>query len=172
MGENLVFSGRVWYFGDNVDTDQILPGYAMAYPREQLKEHAMAGSAVPDFAKRLVPGDIIVAGRNFGAGSSREQAPLALKDAGVGAIVATSFARIFRRNAINIGLPVVVVELAGKVKTGDAIVVDVNAGQVTTPDGRTIQGQVPGENVRAILAAGGLIAKVRQQLIAKTKGVE
>lgn len=171
MSDNLVFSGKVWYFGDDVDTDQILPGYAMAYSREQLKDHAMAGSAIPDFAKRIAPGDIIVAGRNFGAGSSREQAPVALKGAGVGAIVATSFARIFRRNAINIGLPVVIVDMVGKVKTGDAIVVDVNAGKVTTPDGKTIEGQAPGENVRAILAAGGLIAKVRQQLMAKSKGV-
>lgn len=172
MRKSLVFSGRVWCFGDDVDTDQILPGYAMVYPREQLKEHAMAGSAIPDFVKQINPGDIIVAGRNFGAGSSREQAPVALKDAGVGAVIAVSFARIFRRNAINIGLPVVAVDLTGQVRSGEVISVDVKAGQAMLSDGRVIQGQAPGENVRAILAAGGLIAKVREQLAAKTKGVE
>lgn len=171
MAEKLVFSGRVWCFGDNVDTDQILPGYAMAYPREQLKDHAMAGSIIPDFAGRLTPGDIIVAGRNFGAGSSREQAAVALKDAGVAVVVATSFARIFRRNAINIGLPVLAMDLDGKVNTGDAIGVDVKAARVTLADGSLVTGQSPGENILAILAAGGLIARVRQQLSVK-KGVQ
>ena len=113
MPEQLICQGRVWNFEDNIDTDQILPGYAMTYPREALKDHAMAGSRVADFAKQVKNGDIIIAGANFGCGSSREQAPLALKDAGVGLIIATSFARIFRRNAINIGLPVLQADLVG-----------------------------------------------------------
>ncbi len=165
MNDKLIFRGRVWYFGDEIiDTDQILPGYAMTYEREQLKDYAMAGSKVPDFAKRVQPGDIIVAGKNFGAGSSREQAPVALQGSGVGAVVAVSFARIFRRNAINIGLPVLYANLIGLVKNGDEITVDFNTGEIQLPDGRIIAGQQPGESVRSILAAGGLIPKVRQQL--------
>lgn len=164
MDDKLQFTGRVWAFGDDVDTDQILPGYAMSAPREKLGQYAMAGSPEPDFAKKVQAGDIIVAGRNFGAGSSREQAPVALKDAGVGLVIAGSFARIFRRNAINIGLPVLVADVAGKVATGQTITVCVKTGLVTLADGRTVQGQVPGDNVLAILTAGGLIPKIRQQL--------
>ena len=164
MPEQLICQGRVWNFEDNIDTDQILPGYAMTYPREALKDHAMAGSRVADFAKQVKSGDIIIAGANFGCGSSREQAPLALKDAGVGLIIATSFARIFRRNAINIGLPVLQADLVGKVADGDVVIADVAKAKVSLPNGETVEGTIPGENVIAILAAGGLIAKVRQQL--------
>ena len=164
MPEQLICQGRVWNFEDNIDTDQILPGYAMTFPREALKDHAMAGSRVADFAKQVKNGDIIIAGANFGCGSSREQAPLALKDAGVGLIIATSFARIFRRNAINIGLPVLQADLVGKVADGDVVIADVAKANVSLPNGETVEGTIPGENVIAILAAGGLIAKVRQQL--------
>ena len=164
MPEQLICQGRVWNFEDNIDTDQILPGYAMTFPREALKDHAMAGSRVADFAKQVKSGDIIIAGANFGCGSSREQAPLALKDAGVGLIIATSFARIFRRNAINIGLPVLQADLVGKVADGDVVIADVAKANVSLPNGETVEGTIPGENVIAILAAGGLIAKVRQQL--------
>lgn len=164
MDSKLTVRGRVWCLGDNVDTDQILPGYAMAYPQEQLKFHALAGSVISDFAKRVKPGDIIVAGNNFGAGSSREQAPVALKDAGVGAVIAQSFARIFRRNSINIGLPVMCADTSGKVKDGDEIILDLAVGEVTLPDKTVIKGQRPGDNVLTILEAGGLIPKVKQQM--------
>lgn len=162
--EELKRTGRVWNFEDNIDTDQILPGYAMTYPREALKDHAMAGSRIADFAKQVEAGDIIIAGANFGCGSSREQAPLALKDAGVGLIIATSFARIFRRNAINIGLPVLQADIVGKVGNGETVTADIRTAELKLPNGETINGTVPGENVIAILAAGGLIAKVRRQL--------
>ena len=164
MAEELMRQGRVWNFEDNIDTDQILPGYAMTFSREALKDHAMAGSRIADFAKQVKAGDIIIAGTNFGCGSSREQAPLALKDAGVGLIIATSFARIFRRNAINIGLPVLQADLVGKVGEGEAITADIRTAKIRLPNGQVIEGTVPGENVIAILAAGGLIAKVRCQL--------
>jgi len=167
MVDELKCTGRVWNFEDNIDTDQILPGYAMVYPREALKDHAMAGSKVADFAKQVKAGDIIIAGANFGCGSSREQAPLALKDAGVGLIIATSFARIFRRNAINIGLPVLQADLVGKVGDGESVTADIRSAQIQLPTGETLTGTVPGENVIAILAAGGLIAKVRRQLATK-----
>ena len=159
-----MYKGRVWNFADNIDTDQILPGYAMSYPREALKDHAMAGSRIADFAKQVKTGDILIAGANFGCGSSREQAPLALKDAGVGLIIATSFARIFRRNAINIGLPVLQADLVGKVGDGESVTADIRTAKVRLPGGETIEGTIPGENVIDILAAGGLIAKVRRQL--------
>lgn len=164
MGDKPEITGRVWAFGDSVDTDQILPGYAMSAPREKLGQYAMAGSHIPDFAQKVQAGDIIVAGRNFGAGSSREQAPLALKDAGVGMVIAASFARIFRRNAINIGLPVLVAEAVDKVAAGQTLTVNIRTGRITLADGRVIPGQIPGESVLAILEAGGLIAKIRREL--------
>jgi len=170
MQNQLKFQGNVWLFGDNVDTDQILPGYAMSFPREQLKDHAMAGSAISDFSSRIQAGDIIVAGKNFGTGSSREQAPVALKNAGVSAVIAVSFARIFRRNAINIGLPVLLAELDSEVQSGDNITVNIQNGQIVLPDSTVIKGQVPGENVLAILKAGGLIPRVRQQLSEMQEG--
>lgn len=157
--------GRVWNLGGNVDTDQIFPGYAMAAPVEKLKEYALAGSEIPDFAKKVQAGDIIVAGENFGCGSSREQAPVALKEAGVGLVIAKSFARIFRRNAINIGLPVLVCDLEQQVENGQEIEVDLVSAEVTIgASGRKINGTILAANVLETLEAGGLIAKVRKQL--------
>ncbi len=103
--ENL--EGKVWKFGDNIDTDIIIPGrYLRTFNPQDLADHVLEGER-PEFTKNVKKGDIIVAGENFGCGSSREQAPLAIKTAGVSAIIANSFARIFYRNAINIGLPVI-----------------------------------------------------------------
>ena len=100
--------GRVWKFRDSIDTDVIIPGrYLRTFSLDELASHVMEGED-PKFAENVEQGDIIVAGWNFGCGSSREQAPVALKHAGVAAIVAKSFARIFYRNAINVGLPVIV----------------------------------------------------------------
>lgn len=103
--ENL--EGKVWKFGDNIDTDIIIPGrYLRTFNPQDLADHVLEGER-PEFTKNVKKSDIIVAGENFGCGSSREQAPLAIKTAGVSAIIANSFARIFYRNAINIGLPVI-----------------------------------------------------------------
>ena len=123
--------GKVIVLGDDVDTDQILPGYAMAEPYDQLGNFAMAGLAGLDFKSVYEPGSIIVAGRNFGCGSSREQAPIALHQLGVSLVMAKGFARIFRRNSINIGLPVWVADMADKLKTGDVVEVDLEKGTVT-----------------------------------------
>ena len=161
--ELLNIKGRVWAFGENIDTDQILPGYAMAESFETLGNFAMAGSKIPDFSDRVKAGDIVVAGRNFGCGSSREQAPVALKQAGAGLVIAASFARIFRRNAINIGLPVLVANISRWVKTGDILSVDLASGMVTL-NNTTIQGNPLSETVLATLQAGGLINRVRQEL--------
>lgn len=156
--------GRVWLFEDNIDTDQILPGYAMAAPRERLKDYALAGSLCPDFAQRVKPGDIIVAGKNFGCGSSREQAPVALKEAGVSLVIAQSFARIFRRNSINIGLPVLIADLSTYVHQGDEIIVNLNEAKITVASsGVQIIGEQLSSGILETLACGGLINKVRKQ---------
>jgi len=120
--------GRAWVFGDNVDTDQIIPAERLVtMDNRELARHAFE-KAMPEFARRVSKGDIVVAGRNFGCGSSREHAPRALLGAGVSCVVAESFARIFFRNAINIGLPVIEARLeAGE---GDTVVVDLSKGVV------------------------------------------
>ncbi|MEA4901060.1 3-isopropylmalate dehydratase [Desulfitobacterium sp.] len=165
MAWNNKVRGRVWKFGVNVDTDQILPGYAMAAPIDKLKDYALAGSEIPDFAQKVQPGDIIVAGDNFGCGSSREQAPVALKDAGTGVVIAKSFARIFRRNSINIGLPVLIADVVDKIKNGQQVEVDLITAEITIIEtGEKLQGQLLSANVLETLEAGGLIAKVRKQL--------
>jgi len=155
--------GHIWVFGDNIDTDQILPGYAMAEAAANLGRFAMAGSKMPDFSSQVRPGDIIVAGKNFGSGSSREQAPVALRAAGVSLVIAPSFARIFRRNAINIGLPVLLADIREHVKTGDWIEVDIATGTIRTAD-KVLTGQALAPNVLATVQAGGLINRVRQEL--------
>lgn len=155
--------GTVIVLGDDVDTDQILPGYAMAEPFENLGSFAMAGVLDMNFEKIKSPGCILVAGRNFGCGSSREQAPIALKMAGTGLVVAQSFARIFRRNAINIGLPVFAADVVDKLKTGDEITVDLESGKVEWQDGQMKVSPLS-DNVRKTLEYGGLIPRVRAEL--------
>lgn len=125
---NKVFEGEVWKFGDNVDTDQIIPAeFLVTMDNAELAKHAFEKNR-PEFARRVNRGDIIVAGRNFGCGSSREHAPRALLGAGVTCVVAESFARIFYRNSINIGLPVVEAKIA--VKEGERLRVDIASGIV------------------------------------------
>ena len=118
--------GKVWKFGDNVDTDAIIPGrYLRTFSLDDLAAHVMEG-VDPDFSKNVKNGDIIVADWNFGCGSSREQAPVAIKHSGVSAIVAKSFGRIFYRNAINIGLPVIVADITAE--KGDILEVELEKG--------------------------------------------
>ncbi len=123
--------GKVWIFGDDVNTDLIIPGkYLELVDPEEMAEHAMEGID-PDFPKKIQMGDIVVGGSNFGCGSSREHAPLALKYAGIGAVIAESFARIYYRNSINIGLPAL--ECPGiteAVEEGDTVEVDVAGGTI------------------------------------------
>ena len=123
--------GKTWKFGDNINTDLIIPArYMTAYEAAELGKHCME-DADPEFSKKVKPGDIIIAGENFGCGSSREHAVLALKGAGVSAIVAKSFARIFFRNAINTGLPIIESpEAAAVIKEGAEIVIDLTAGKI------------------------------------------
>ena len=121
-----VFKGKVWTFRDCIDTDVIIAGrYLRTFNPEDLAAHVMEAED-PEFSTKVNKGDIIVAGWNFGCGSSREQAPVAIKTAGISAVIAKSFARIFYRNAINIGLPVITADI--KADEGDVLEVDVNKG--------------------------------------------
>jgi methanogen homoaconitase small subunit len=152
--------GRAWIFGDDVDTDVIIPGkYLRTKDASLWAQHVMEGLR-PEFASKVQKGDIVVAGSNFGCGSSREQAPLALKEAGVAVVVARSFARIFYRNAINIGLPVVEADV--EVREGDAIEVDLSSGTVKVGE-RSYQGNKMPPFLMEILQDGGLVAHRRKQ---------
>lgn len=155
-----IIKGKVIVLGDDVDTDQILPGYAMAEPYDQLGNFAMAGLAGLDFKSVYEPGSIIVAGRNFGCGSSREQAPSVLKALGVKAVLAKSFARIFYRNCINIGLPAIVCrDLYDNVQAGDDIELSLTEGTVTAGS-RTFSCTKLPAHLQGILDQGGLIASL------------
>ncbi len=157
-------SGRVWKYGDDVNTDVIFPGkytYSLTDPQE-MAAHALE-DLDPDFATRVQPGDIIVAGKNWGCGSSREQAVICLKAAGVGAIIARSFARIYFRNCINHALPIVTCDAVDGVESGDTVTIDFTAGTVTTPRGSYTFPPLSPE-VLAILEDGGLIPHVRKTL--------
>lgn len=151
--------GRVWKYGDHVNTDVIIPGrYLDDYDPKNMAKHAMEGLD-PSFANEVAYGDVIVAGRNFGCGSSREQAPLALKYAGVGAVVAISFARIFFRNSINIGLPVVEFDATGMFEKGDMALINLEKGvMVNETNGRTGKFEPLPSFLLDILKEGGLVA--------------
>jgi len=156
--------GRVHAFGDDVNTDAIIPArYLNTSDPAELAAHCME-DADPDFMSRMQKGDLIVAGKNFGCGSSREHAPLALKTAGVSCIVAKSFARIFFRNAINIGLPIVVSpEAASDAKSGDELEVDLATGAVVNRTQQKTYSVAPfPKEMRAIIDAGGLMEFVKQ----------
>ncbi len=123
-----VIEGQVWTFRDHIDTDVIIPGrYLRILDMDEMSSHVLEGED-PIFASQVKKGDIIVAGLNFGCGSSREQAPVALKHLGVAAVVAPSFARIFYRNSINVGLPVIVADV--EAEKGDALAIDLGSGMV------------------------------------------
>lgn len=123
-------SGKVWCFGDNIDTDLIIAArYLNTSNPQELAKHVME-DADPEFVKKVGVGDIIVAGENFGCGSSREHAPIALKAAGVSAVVAKSFARIFYRNAFNTGLPIFELSETGEIKEGDTIAISMEKGEI------------------------------------------
>lgn len=162
----MVISGKVVKFGDNVDTDVILPGkYLVLINPEELAQHAMEGLD-PNFPEKAKSGPIMVAGRNFGCGSSREQAPLALKHAGVKCVLAESFARIFFRNAINIGLPVLECRnVASKIDEGDEIAVNLETGKIRNLAKNTIliTAQLP-SFILEILSDGGLIENLRRKI--------
>ncbi len=155
-------SGRVFLLGDGISTDAIMPGrYNVTTDPDALRRACLI-EARPDFVETVQPGDVIVAGRNFGCGSSREHAPLAIKQNGVAAVVAAGFARIFYRNAVNIGLPVIRCEEAHRaLRDGDRVSVDTLGGVITGPTG-VLQGEPPSGVALRIIEAGSLLELIRQ----------
>jgi len=161
----LTSSGRVWKFGDDVNTDLIIPGrYLSKYDEAHLAEHAMEGLS-ESFAKEVTPGDIIVAGRNFGCGSSREQAVMVLKRSGVAAIAAKSYARIFYRNSINLGLHVFESDDANDAfSDGDKVSLDLVGHTLLSLDGaRTARLKEIPHHARKILDSGGLVPHLKER---------
>ncbi|MEW5919548.1 MAG: 3-isopropylmalate dehydratase small subunit [Bacillota bacterium] len=158
-------SGNIWKFGDDVDTDAIIPArYLNTSDAAELARHCME-DADPSFSTKLSPGDIIVAGKNFGCGSSREHAPLAIKAAGIACVIAESFARIFYRNSINIGLPILESpEASRRLAEGDRVEVNLEKGEIRDlASGETFTAVPFPPFMQELIAAGGLINYVRQK---------
>jgi len=153
--------GRVFRFGDGISTDAIMPGrYNLTTDPAALAKACFIENR-PDFHETVRAGDVIVAGNNFGCGSSREHAPLSIKASGVSAVVARSFARIFYRNAVNLGLPVIrCADLHDAVQDGDEVVVDIEHGTIVA-GGRTFQGEAPSAVARRISEAGSLVDLIK-----------
>ncbi|HEV8584788.1 MAG TPA: 3-isopropylmalate dehydratase small subunit [Methylomirabilota bacterium] len=166
-----MISGRVWKFGDDVNTDVIMPGkyLAMRNPAE-IAPYIMEGID-PDFARKAQRGDVIVGGRNFGCGSSRETAPAGLHAFGIAAVIAASFGRIFFRNSINIGLPLLECpEAAQALAEGAAVTVDVTTGAILDGiTGRKFQAAPFPPALQELIRAGGLVPYVRQRLASTTR---
>jgi 3-isopropylmalate/(R)-2-methylmalate dehydratase small subunit len=157
--------GRAWKFGDNVDTDLIIPArYLNVWDKALLAEKCFVDLR-PGFKEAVKAGDIVVAGSNFGCGSSREHAPLAIKTLGVGAVIAKSFARIFYRNAFNIGLPILESEEAGDaIEEGDTVAVNFKTGEIVNrvKETRYFAKPIP-DFMREIIKAGGLVAYIKKR---------
>jgi 3-isopropylmalate/(R)-2-methylmalate dehydratase small subunit len=160
----MFIKGRVHKFGDDINTDDIIAAkYLVSTDAKELGRHCLE-TVSPDFAVSVKPGDIIVAGKNFGCGSSREHAPLAIKGCGVSAVVAKSFAAIFFRNAINIGLPFLELTDAAGIANSDEIEIDLSRGQIkNVTKGQTYQTQPFPEFLQGIVKAGGLMSYIRER---------
>lgn len=157
--------GHVFKYGDNVDTDVIIPArYLNATKGEELAKHCME-DIDKDFVNRVQKGDIIVAEKNFGCGSSREHAPLAIKCAGISCVIAETFARIFYRNAINIGLPIIECpEAAASIQAGHEVEIDFDSGVITDKTtGESFEGQAFPPFMQKIIGAGGLVNYINQK---------
>ncbi len=156
-------AGRIWRFGDNIDTDAMAPAVLMKAAPEVLASHCLE-SLRPEFPSQVRPGDVVVAGTNFGIGSSREQAPQALRHLGVGAVVALSFGGLFYRNAINLGLPVLVCPDTSRLADGAAATLDLEHAALRLDDGTTVACEPVPPFLREILGAGGLIPHLKSRL--------
>ena len=158
-----IITGRIWVMGDDIDTDVIYPGkYLPIIVAEEMAVHALEGCD-PEFPNKIQKGDIIVAGKNFGCGSSREQAATCLKFAGIAAIIAKSYSRLFFRNAINQGLPLITSDVVDEVSEGDEITVDFADGKILYGGKEKSIPSLP-DSVMDILREGGLIPAVRKSL--------
>ena len=159
-------SGKVFKYGDNIDTDVIIPArHLTSADPEHLKEHCME-DIDKSFKDRVKPGDIMVAGKNFSCGSSREHAPVAIKASGIALVIANDFARIFYRNSINVGLPILECpEAAAKIKDGDEIEADFDTGVITDKTtGESFQAKAFPEFIKNIMASGGLVGYTESEL--------
>lgn len=158
-------NGKVWNFGDNIDTDLIIAArYLNSSDPAHLAKFVME-DADPSFAKKVQAGDVIVAGENFGCGSSREHAPIALKAAGIGAVVAPSFARIFYRNAFNMGLPIFELKEANEIKEGEQIEIDFDAGEIKNLTTNKTYKFIPiPPFMQELLNAGGLMNYAKKEV--------
>ena len=155
---------RAWVFGDDVDTDVIAPGRYMKFGIEEIARHCLEPIA-PRFPASVKAGDVVVAGRNFGVGSSREQAPAALKHLGVAALVAESFAGLFYRNALNLGLPALVCAQAKRIREGDLLRVDAESGRIENlTTGEVLACEPIPAHLMAMVRDGGLLAHLEKRL--------
>jgi 3-isopropylmalate/(R)-2-methylmalate dehydratase small subunit len=167
-----VYKGRVHLLPDSVDTDQIMPGkYLTVLDRAELAKHCLEGFDPDWAAKKAKAGDVIVAGHNFGCGSSRESAPVSIKAVGISVVVAESFARIFFRNSINIALPVMVCPgIHEAFKDGDQLEVDIDSGVVKNlTSGRQLTAEALPPNIQHILKSGGLVEVTKEKLLARLR---
>ncbi len=159
------FEGRVWKFGDNIDTDLIVPGQYLDAPMEEVVKHVLV-SVNPDFVKEVKKGDVIVAGKNFGCGSSRENAPAAIKELGISCIVAESFARIFFRNAVAIGLPII--SCAGvhdAFENGDVARIGIPEASVENrTKKRALKAETLSDEMISILGRGGILELLKERM--------
>ena len=156
-------TGNAIKYGDNIDTDVIIPArYLTTSDPKELASHCME-DIDKDFSKRVQAGDVMVGGKNFGCGSSREHAPIAIKESGISCVIAATFARIFYRNAINIGLPIVECpEASEKIQPGDKVSVDFDTGVITNlTKGESYQGEPFPPFIQGIIAAGGLMNAIQ-----------
>lgn len=159
---------KAWVFGDNLDTDVIAPGRYMKFGIEEIAKHCLE-SVSPAFAKEVKRGDIVVGGRNLGVGSSREQAPEALKHLGVSVLIAESFAGLFYRNAINLGLPAVVCAQAKRIRAGDELDVDLERGRIRNrTTGETLECEAIPPFLMTIIRDGGLLPHLEKKLARTT----
>jgi len=159
--------GNAWKFGADIDTDAIIPArYLNTSDPKELAKHCMEDSKIPEFATKMKKGDIIVAEKNFGCGSSREHAPIAIKEAGVSCVIAKTFARIFYRNSFNMGLPIFECpEAVDGIKQGDELEVDAETGKITNvTKGKTYQAAPIPPFMQELIAAGGLMAWVKKKV--------
>ena len=157
------FTGKVWRYGDNIDTDVIIPArYLNTFDPKELSKHCMV-DIDPTFAENVKAGDTMVGGKNFGCGSSREHAPLAIKAAGVSCVIAKNFARIFYRNALNIGLPILECPEAGdEIEQGDEVSVDFDSGVITdNTTGKSYRAEPFPPFIQDIIKKGGLLSSLK-----------
>lgn len=158
-------SGRAWVFGDNLDTDVLAPGRFMKFGIEEIAKHCLE-SVEPRFAAEVRAGDVVVGGRNFGVGSSREQAAGALRHLGVAAVIAPSFAGLFYRNAFNLGLPLLVCAEAQSIRAGDALRVDAEAGRIDNlTQKRALACEPIPPHLMALVRDGGLLPHLEKRLL-------